>query len=144
MLYAAGMRGDTFETLVLSIAAAGVAAAMSVKQDADNVLWGIFHRTWVTHSLTTVFLATGLTYILLEEVAHAGPLSTYVALAVLAATLSHVLLDSLTRGGVPMFGPFDDTRRGLRWFKGDNILLNWAFFAAGIAMAAYYFGLIRL
>ena len=143
-LYIFGWRGDTLGTLALAAVAALVAAGMCVKQDVDNALWGIFHRTWVTHSLTAVFVATGATYILFEDILGAGQLSVYVSLAVLSATLSHVLLDSLTKGGVPLLGPFDDRKWGLRWFKGNNIIVNYAFLAVGIAMAAVYFGLIKL
>lgn len=144
ILYVLGWRGDTIETLGLAIVAAAVAAFMAVKQDKDNFLWGIFHRTWITHSLTTVVIATGITYVAFDHLMPEGPTSTYLALAVGSATLSHVLLDSMTKGGVPLFGPFDDTKRGLRWFKGNNIVVNWTFLAAGIAMAAHYFGLIRI
>ncbi|OPY28862.1 MAG: hypothetical protein A4E28_01249 [Methanocella sp. PtaU1.Bin125] len=144
ILYVTGWRGDTIETLGLALVAAIVAACMSVKQDADNFLWGIFHRTWVTHSLTTVLFVTGVTYIVFADLLHAGAMTLYMTIAMLSATLSHVLLDSLTKGGVPLLGPFDDKKRGLRWFKGSNVLINWAFMTAGLAMAAIYFGLIRL
>lgn len=143
LLYVLGWRGDTIETLGLAIVAAAVAALMAAKQDKDNFLWGIFHRTWITHSLTTVAVATGVTYLALDHLMPDSPIPAYLALAVGSATLSHVLLDSLTKGGVPLLGPFDDKKRGLRWFKGDNIIVNWAFLAAGIAMAAVYFGLIK-
>ena len=144
MLYILGWRGDTIATLGLAIVAAALAAFMASKQDKDNFLWGIFHRTWVTHSLTTVVIATGITYLAVGYILPDGLIATYLALAVGSATLSHVLLDSLTRGGVPLLGPFDDKKRGLRWFKGDNLFVNWAFFAAGLAMMAYYFGLFHL
>ena len=144
ILYALGWRGDTIGTLVLAAVAAAVAAVMSVKQDKDNFLWGIFHRTWVTHSLTTVVFATLITYLAFDQILHAGALALYMTIAIFSATLSHVLLDSMTKGGVPLLGPFDDKKRGLRWFKGSNILLNWAFMTAGLAMAAIYFGLIQL
>ncbi len=132
ILYVLGWRGDTVETLGLAIVAAAVAAFMAVKQDKDNFLWGIFHRTWITHSLTTVVIATGVTYLAFDHFLPEGLTSTYLALAVGSATLSHVLLDSMTKGGVPLLGPFDDTKRGLRWFKGNNIIVNWMFLAAGI------------
>jgi inner membrane protein len=139
-----GWQGDTIEMLGLAILAALVAAFMSVKQDKDNFLWGIFHRTWITHSLTTVVIATGITYLALDYLMPGSQIVTYLALAVGCATLSHVLLDSMTKGGVPLLGPFDDQKRGLRWFKGSNIFVNWAFLAAGIGMAACYFGLFHV
>ena len=67
ILYVLGWRGDTVETLGLAIVAAAVAAFMAVKQDKDNFLWGIFHRTWITHSLTTVVIATGITYLAFDH-----------------------------------------------------------------------------
>ena len=139
-----GWQGDTIEMLGLAILAAVVAASMSVKQDKDNFLWGIFHRTWITHSLTTVVIATGITFLALDHLMPGGPIATYLALAIGSATLSHVLLDSMTKGGVPLLGPFDDKKRGLRWFKGSNIFVNWAFLAAGLGMAACYFGLFHV
>lgn len=137
-------RGDAVQTLALSLFSGCIAAAMSVSPDVDTGLGGIFHRTWVTHSLTTVFIATGATYILFDDIFHAGPLSGYVTLAVLSATLSHVLLDSLTKKGVPLLGPFDDHMWGLRWFKSNSLVLNIIFLGAGLAAAAYYYGLIHL
>jgi inner membrane protein len=144
ILHVVGWRGDTVEMLGLAILAAAVATFMSVKQDKDNFLWGIFHRTWITHSLTSVVIATGITYLAFDYLMPEGQMATYLALAVGSATLSHVLMDSMTKGGVPLLGPFDDKKRGLRWFKGSNIFVNWAFLAAGLGMAAAYFGLIRL
>lgn len=144
VLYVTGGRGDTIETLALAIVAAAVATFMSVKQDKDNFLWGIFHRTWITHSLTTVVIATGVTYVALDRLMPGSRIAIYLALAIFSATLSHVLLDSLTKSGVPLLGPFDDTKRGLRWFKGNNVFVNWAFLTAGLAMAALYFGLLHL
>ncbi|CAJ36144.1 metal-dependent hydrolase [Methanocella arvoryzae] len=143
ILSVVGGGGDTAQTLALSLVAGAIAAAMSVSPDVDTGLGGIFHRTWITHSLTTVFIATGATYILFDDIFHAGPLSGYVTLAVLSATLSHVLLDSLTRKGVPLFGPFDEKMRGLKWFKSNSLVLNIIFLGAGLAAAAYYYGLIR-
>jgi inner membrane protein len=139
-----GWQWDTIGTLGLAIVAAAVAAFMAVKQDKDNFLWGIFHRTWITHSLTTVVIVTGVTYLVLDHLIPGGQIATCITLAVGSATLSHVLLDSMTKGGVPLLGPFDDKKRGLRWFKGSNIFLNWAFLAAGIGMAAFYFGLFQI
>lgn len=143
ILYVMGWRGDTIEMLGLAILAAAVATFMAVKQDKDNFLWGIFHRTWITHSLTTVVMATGITYLVFDHFLPEGQIPTYLALAVGSATLSHVLLDSMTKGGVPLLGPFDDKKRGLRWFKGSNIFVNWAFLAAGLGVAACYFGLFH-
>ncbi len=141
ILLVAGWHGDTIEAVGLAAIAAFVAAAMSVEQDVDNFAWGIFHRTWITHSLTTVVVATGAAYLIVADLLHEGPVARYLAIAVFSATLSHVLLDSLTKGGVPLLGPFDDRKMGLRWFKGNNVILNWAFLAAGLAAAAAYFGL---
>lgn len=144
ILYVAGWHEDTVQALILAALAAAIAALMSVKQDKDKFLWGIFHRTWVTHSLTTVIIATGAIYVALDHLMPDSPINIYLTLAILSATLSHVLLDSMTKGGVPLFGPFDMKKRGLRWFKGDNILVNWALFGAGLAVAALYFGIFHI
>jgi len=143
ILYLLPRGEDTVQTLAISLVGACIAAAMSLKPDSDKkFLWGIFHRSWITHSLTTVAVATAGTYILLSSVLHVGMLSFYVALAVLSATLSHVLLDSLTKSGVPFFGPLDNTMMGLRWFRSSNILLNYFFLAAGTLMMLFYYGII--
>lgn len=144
LLLAIGWRGDTVQTGALAILAAAIAAAMSVKPDVDTMFYGIFHRTWITHSLTTVVLATGFTYILFDDIFHAGLLSSYVTIAVFSATLSHVLLDSLTKKGVPLFGPFDEHMWGLRRFKGNSLWINLLFLAAGLGMTVYYFDFLTL
>ena len=143
ILYAWAPNIDTVQSLALSVVAATIAAAMSLKQDNDKkLLWGVFHRTWITHSLFTVLVATVGAYFLLGSILNAGPLSLYAAIAVFSATMSHVLLDSLTKMGVPLYGPLDDTMRGLRWFKSSNVILNYAFLAAGVLMALFYYKLI--
>ncbi len=136
-------RGDTLQTLALSVTAAGIAAAMSVEPDMDKkIFWGAFHRCWLTHSLTTVAVATAGAYVLFSMVLREGLLSYYVALAVFCAIFSHVLLDSLTKMGVPLLGPFDNKMRGLRWFKGSNPILNYALMAAGGLMMLVYYRVI--
>jgi inner membrane protein len=134
-------KGDTLQTLALSVTAAGIAAAMSMKPDMDKkFFWGIFHRCWITHSLTTVAVVTVgaftlFSYVVLQE----GPISYYAALAAFCAIFSHVVLDSFTKMGVPLLGPFDNKMRGLRWFRGSNPLLNYGLMAAGgLMMLAYY------
>lgn len=134
---------DTLQTLALSVTAAGIAVAMSMKPDEDKkIFWGIFHRCWITHSLTTVLAATAGTFIVFNNVLHEGPLSYYAALAAFSAIASHVLLDSMTKMGVPLFGPVDNTMRGLRWFRGSNPLLNYVLLVAGSAMMLLYYRLI--
>ncbi len=136
-------RGDTLQTFALSVTAAGIAAAMSMKPDMDKkFFWGIFHRCWITHSLTTVAVVTAGAFVLFSMVLRESPLSYYAALAACCAILSHVLLDSFTKMGVPLLGPFDNKMRGLRWFKGSNPLLNYALLAAGGAMMLLYYRVI--
>lgn len=142
ILYAWAPHIDTVESLALSLVAATIAAAMSLKQDDDmKVLWGIFHRTWITHSLFTVLVATVGAYLLLGAL-QAGPLSLYVAIAVFSATMSHVLLDSLTKKGVPLYGPLDNTMRGLRWFRSSNVVLNYVILAVGVLAALLYYRIV--
>ena len=134
---------DTLQTLSLSVTAAGIAAAMSMNPDLDKkFLWGIFHRSWITHSLTTVLLTTAGTFVFFNSYLMAGPLSYYAALAAFSAIASHVFLDSMTKMGVPLFGPVDNTMRGLRWFKGSNPILNYVLLAAGGAMMLIYYRVI--
>jgi len=138
-----GWRGNTFQMLMLSLFAGAIAASMSVKPDMDSKMGGIFHhRNWFTHSLATVFIVTGATYILFNDIFQAGILSNYITVAVFSAILSHILLDSFTKKGVPLLGPFDNRMFGLRRFKSNNLLLNWALLVAGLGMAVYYFILI--
>lgn len=101
ILYVMPRGTDTLQTLALSVTAAGVAAAISLKPDDDKkLLWGAFHRSWVTHSLSTVLVLTLGAYVLFNSVLKAGPLSYYIALAVFSAIMSHVLLDSLRKSVV--------------------------------------------
>ena len=133
-------RGDTLQTLALSVTAGGIAAAMCMDPDLDKkFLWGIFHRCWITHSLTTVAVVTAGTFVLFNYGLHEGLLSYYAALAAFCAIFSHVMLDSLTKMGVPLYGPFDNKMRGLRWLKGSNPIWNYSLLAAGgLMMLAYY------
>ena len=143
ILYVIPQGTDTLQALALSVTAAGIAAAMSLKPDNDKkILWGIFHRSWLTHSLSTVIVLTAGAYVLFYSVLKAGPLSLYIALAVFSAIMSHVLLDSLTKSGVPLFGPLDNTMRGPRWFRSSNILLNYFFLVAGVLMMLFYYNII--
>lgn len=136
---------DSLETLGLSIVAAAIAMAMSTRQDSDmKVIRGKFHRTWVTHSLLTVIIASAITYMIFDTILMIRPLSYYVTLSVFSATLSHVVLDSATKKGVPMFGPIDNTMRGIRWFRGSDPVLNYLLLVSGILMAFIYYGFIRL
>ncbi len=136
-------RGDTLQTLALSVTASGIAAAMSMKPDMDKkYFWGAFHRCWLTHSLTTVAVATAGTFAFFNYYLAAGPLSYYAALAAFCAIGSHVLLDSTTKMGVPLLGPFNNKMRGLRWFKGSDPILNYALMAAGGAMMLLYYRVI--
>ena len=106
ILYAWAPNIDTVQSLALSLVAATIAAAMSLKQDNDKkLLWGVFHRTWITHSLFTVLVATVGTYFLFDSVLKAGPLSLYAAIAVFSATMSHVLLDSTDEDGRSFLRP---------------------------------------
>jgi inner membrane protein len=134
-------KGDTIQTLALSVTAAGIAAAMSMKPDMDKkCFWGIFHRCWITHSLTTVVVVTVGAFVVFDYFLYEGTMLAYYAtLAVFCAIFSHVLLDSLTKMGVPLYGPFDNTMRGLRWLKGSNPIWNYGLMAAGgLMMLAYY------
>jgi inner membrane protein len=136
-------RGDTLESLALSVTAGGIAAAMSVKPDMDRKFFrGIFHRCWLTHSLTTVVVATAVAFVIFKYALQVGLLAYYVALAVFCAIFSHVLLDSFTRMGVPLLGPFDSRMRGLRWFRGSNPLLNYGLLAAGLLVMLAYYGVL--
>ena len=145
ILYMASTNTSSLESLAMSIIAAAIAASMSVKQDLDNKYFrGIFHRTWITHSLAFVVLATAATYMVMDYVLKPGDLTLYITLAAFCATFSHVTLDSLTKRGVPLFGPFDDKMRGLRMFRGSSQTLNILFLAAGVIMALIYYGLFDL
>ena len=79
------------------------------------------------------------TFALFNYILHEGPLSYYAALAAFCAIGSHVLLDSMTKMGVPLLGPFDNKMRGLRWLKGSSPVWNYLLLAAGgLMMLAYY------
>jgi hypothetical protein len=96
-------------------------------------------RTWRTHSIITApfwgAAAWALTLILPAALVGVFPpnltlLGFFVTLGVLAGW-SHLLLDSLTEGGV---FAFDGRRWAVAHFSYDNLLLNLGFSALGLIL----------
>jgi hypothetical protein len=100
---------------------------------------GVPRRTWVTHSLITAPFWGAATWVatLVVPAALVGVFPPNLALLGLFALLgvlagwSHLLLDSVTEGGV---FAFDRRRRAIAHYSYDNPPLNLAFSALGLAL----------
>ena len=98
--------------------------------------YGTFRRTWVTHSIITALLwgeaAWAITLILAAALVGTFPpkllLEFFASLGAIAGW-SHLLLDSITEGGV---FAFDGRQRAIAHFPYDNLPLNLGFSALGV------------
>lgn len=71
--------------------------------------WFIKHRTW-THSVWAIVGAAALVY----------PFGIEFGVGFLAGVIFHILADTLTLSGVPLFYPIDKNTYGLRLFRVGN------------------------
>ena len=101
---------------------------------------GALRRSWATHSVLTAPLWGGVVWVLVllvpalpAGVALPSVLLVHFALLGAVSGSSHLLLDSLTEGGV--FG-VGFQRRAVAHFQYDNPLLNFGFCALGVLLAA--------
>src|SRR5208337_4515754 len=95
-----------------------------------------FHRSFYTHSLLTVAVLTIACLILTSFI---YPYTWIFTLAIFSATLSHVLLDSLTIMGVPLYGPWNKDMVGLKRFKSSDGMVNYILIVIGVILAGIYF-----
>jgi inner membrane protein len=116
----------------------GMALAMIVAPllDYDILISDEFHRSFYTHSLLTVVV---LTFACLIITLFICPYTWIFTLAVFSASLSHVLLDSLTIMGVPLYGPWNKNMVGLKIFKSNDGMINYILIVIGVIFAAIYF-----
>jgi inner membrane protein len=82
----------------------------SIAPDYDLKLGKIFHRTF-THSLMFLLFTTMIINIFSKEI----------ALIWFISYTSHLVLDSLTRSGIPLLMPIRNKRYGLRLFTTGGI-----------------------
>ncbi len=91
-----------------------LAALVSLVPDMDRV---IAHRQWFSHSIYAALILSGVAF------AASGFQPMYALVAFLALS-SHVLLDSVTKSGVPILHPWKKKHYGLRWFSAHNRKVN--------------------
>jgi membrane-bound metal-dependent hydrolase YbcI (DUF457 family) len=120
----------------------GAALAMVVAPllDLDKLISEDFHRSFYTHSLLTVAILTVACLILTSFI---YPFTWIFTFAVFCATLSHVLLDSLTIMGVPLLGPWNKEMISLKMFKSNDGTVNYILIVIGVLLAAIYFLLLK-
>lgn len=82
----------------------------SIAPDFDLKLGKVFHRTF-THSLIFLLFTTMIINIFSKEI----------ALIWFVSYTSHLVLDSMTRSGIPLFMPLKNKRYGLRIFLTGGI-----------------------
>jgi len=107
--------------------------------DARLPLRPFGHRSGLSHSIFTATACTCLSYILLSPY---PPLDAIVVPAVAAAIASHILLDSLTFSGCPLFWPLSRRRFSAHLCKYDSLLANASIIllscAALVAFVVYF------
>jgi membrane-bound metal-dependent hydrolase YbcI (DUF457 family) len=113
-----------------------IAAIVAPLLDYDMLIPEDFHRSFYTHSLLTVAVLTIACLILTSFI---YPYTWIFTLAVFSATLSHVLLDSLTIMGVPLYGPWNMDMVGLKLFKSSDGMVNYILIIIGVVLAGIYF-----
>ena len=81
----------------------------------------IRHRSGVSHSIFTVVTCALLSYILFSTY---PPLDLIITVALTSAVASHVILDSLTTSGCPLFWPLSSRRFSAHLCRSDSPLAN--------------------
>ena len=100
-----------------------VAMALASIPDLDlrSPLRLIRHRSGVSHSIFTIATCALLSYVILFRY---PLLDLFVTAAVTSALASHVILDSLTTSGCPLFWPLSSRRFSARLCRSDSPLAN--------------------
>jgi hypothetical protein len=139
MLYVLSLFGYLLLVMILLAIVATVFTNALIDSVGHTREGGIPRRTWVTHSIVTAPLwgAAGWAFVLVVAAALVGVfppglfLLEYFAWLGALAGWSHLLLDSVTEGGV---FSFDGSRRALAHFAYDNWPLNVGFSVLGVAL----------
>jgi len=139
MLYVVSLLGYPLLVTIILVAVATVFTNAIIDSVGHTHRGGIPRRTWVTHSIVTAPLwgAAGWAFVLVVAAALVGVfppgtfLLEYFAWLGALAGWSHLVLDSVTEGGV---FSFDGSLRALAHFAYDNPLLNLGFSALGVVL----------
>lgn len=97
----------------------------SIAPDLDIKLGKQFHRTFTHGLFFLIFSSCGI-----------GVFSNQIALIWFVSYASHLFLDSLTKGGVPLFYPLRG-KYGLRWFT-TGMIIDKLIGIGGILMIGLY------
>ncbi|MGZ4928455.1 MAG: metal-dependent hydrolase [Halobacteriota archaeon] len=89
--------------------------------DARTPLRLVPHRSGVSHSIFTVATCACISYVLLSRY---PPLDLIIIPAIASAITSHILLDTLTMSGCPLFWPLSRHRFSAHLCKYNNPLAN--------------------
>jgi inner membrane protein len=111
----------------LNPVALSIAAVISILPDLDAPFG---HRQWFSHSFSAsaIFSATGFI---------ASSFNFFYAAVIFLSASIHILLDSMTKSGVPLFHPWKKKAYGLRFFISHNRFSNALFMFLGLFMLFY-------
>jgi len=138
MLFVVSSFGYPAVITVMLVVIATVFTNLLIDMVGHSRLGGVSRRTWFTHSIITApfwgAAAWSLSLVIPAAIVGVFPpnllLAFFASLGVLAGW-SHLLLDSVTEGGV---FAFDGRRRALAHFPYDSLPLNIAFSALGLTL----------
>ena len=107
----------------------GLAVALSMLSDFDQ--W-FGHRQWFSHSIFAAFIFAVVGFV-------ASSFNLLYAWIVFVAVSVHVLLDFITKSGVPILYPWKKNHYGLRLFTAKDKLFNKAFMYIGLLTLLFNF-----
>ncbi len=106
-----------------------LAALLSLVPDIDKPFG---HRHWFSHSIFTALIFSIVAFV-------ASGFQHVYALVAFLAVSSHVLLDFITKSGVPILYPWRKKHYGLRLFSAHNSMVNRT--AAAVSLLVFLFNL---
>lgn len=114
----------TLDPIVLALA-----GFLSIVSDLDRPF---HHRAWFSHSFyaAAIFAVVGLI---------ASQFNLLYAFIVFLMVSVHVLLDFLTKSGVPLLHPWKKNHYGARLFTAKNKMANKAFITLGLLILLFNF-----
>lgn len=130
-----GRAHTVFGTAVVSLvsqepAALTLAAFFSIMPDMDKPFG---HRAWFSHSLFSALVLSTVGLL-------ASKLNLMYAAIIFIAITMHLLLDLMTKSGLPLLYPWKDGNYGFRLSASKDALMNKAFIVSGLAILAYTVG----
>jgi membrane-bound metal-dependent hydrolase YbcI (DUF457 family) len=114
----------TIDPIVLTLA-----GFLAVVPDLDKPF---HHRAWFSHSIYAAIIFSVVGFV-------ASNYNVSYAIVVFLAISSHVVLDFITKSGVPILHPWKKKHYGLRAVKAHDKASNRAFMVLGAMMLAYNF-----